>query len=61
VRGCRVRGMTKVIVMITSTVGSGVGWWLGDSYGIMTAFMLSIVGLAAGVYYGKRLAVRWAL
>lgn len=53
--------MTKIIVMITSTVGSGVGWWLGDSFGIMTAFMLSIVGLALGVYAGKRLAQRWAL
>ena len=53
--------MTKIIVMITSTVGSGIGWWLGDSFGIMTAFMLSIVGLAVGIYGGKRLAQHWAL
>lgn len=53
--------MTKIIVMLTSTVGSGVGWWLGDSFGIMTAFMLSIVGMGVGMWSGKRLAQHWAL
>lgn len=53
--------MVKLIVMITSTVGGGVGWWLGDSYGIMTAFMLSIVGTGVGVWWGRRLAKGWEL
>jgi len=53
--------MTKVLVMVVSTVTSAVGWWLGASFGIMTAFMLSIVGLAVGVYAGRRLARNWGL
>ncbi len=50
--------MKKVIIMITTTVGSAVGWWLGSDFGIMTAFMVSIVGFALGVYYGNKLAKR---
>jgi uncharacterized membrane protein YfcA len=53
--------MTKLLVMIVSTVTSAVGWWLGSHVGIMTAFILSIVGLAAGVWGGRRLAQRLLL
>jgi hypothetical protein len=45
-----------MIVMLTSTVGSGVGWWLGAGAGIMTAFMVSMVGFGLGVWIGKRWA-----
>lgn len=48
--------MTKVIVMIVTTVTSGIGWWLGAKYGIMTAFVLSMVGFGIGMWYGKKLA-----
>lgn len=51
--------MEKVLVMIVSTVGSAVGWWLGAHVGIMTAFVLSIVGLGLGVWGGRQLARRW--
>ena len=53
--------MTKVLVTTLSTVGSAVGWWLGSGFGIMPAFMLSIVGLAAGVWGGRALARHWGL
>ncbi len=53
--------MEKMLVMVVSTIGSAVGWWLGADYGIMTAFVLSVVGLAAGVWGGRRLARRWGL
>jgi hypothetical protein len=39
-------------------VGGGVGWAVGQPVGIMTAFMLSIVGTGLGIYFGKRLADR---
>jgi|MGYP003334251932 hypothetical protein len=51
--------MKKLLVLVGSTVGSSVGWWLGANIGIMTAFMLSMVGLGFGMWGGARLAARW--
>lgn len=48
--------MEKVIVMIASTLGGSVGWWVGSGVGFMTAFLVSIVGTGIGIYYGRRLA-----
>ncbi len=53
--------MTKLLVLILSTVGSAAGWWIGDKVGLMTAFILSIFGLAAGVWGGRALARHWQL
>jgi hypothetical protein len=38
------------------TIGGWIGWAVGDYVGFMTAFMLSVVGTAAGLYYGRRAA-----
>jgi len=38
------------------TLGGGFGWWLGAHDGIMTAFILGIVGTGVGLYIGKRAA-----
>jgi hypothetical protein len=46
----------RLLVSIGFTVGSTIGWFVGASIGTMTAFMVSIVGGAAGVY----IALRWA-
>lgn len=46
----------KMIKVVASTLGSYAGWWLGAHIGLMTAFLLSIIGTAAGVY----LAQLWA-
>jgi hypothetical protein len=43
-----------VITFITATVGGALGWWLGFYVGFMTAYFLSVVGTAAGVYLGRR-------
>jgi hypothetical protein len=51
--------MRKILVLVVSTIGSALGWWLGAKIGIMTAFMLSMVGLGVGVWGGTRLAARW--
>jgi hypothetical protein len=48
--------MTKLIVLLTTTIGSAGGWWLGARVGIMTAFIVSMIGFALGLYYGKRFA-----
>jgi hypothetical protein len=48
--------VTKLVVFIAATIGGAIGWWLGALVGIMTAFMLSIVGTAAGIYMARKWA-----
>ena len=48
--------MTKLLVFVGATIGSYAGWWLGAKVGIMTAFMVSMVGTGLGMYIGKRAA-----
>ncbi len=53
--------MKKLMVMLGTTVGSGIGWWLGADVGIMTAFMLSMVGFGVGMWGAAKLAQRWEI
>jgi len=46
--------MGKVVTFIGATLGGAVGWSLGEGFGVMTAFLLSVVGTAAGVYAARR-------
>jgi uncharacterized membrane protein YfcA len=48
----------KLLVLLFSTAGSAAGWWLGARVGVMTAFMLSMIGLGVGMWWGARLARR---
>jgi hypothetical protein len=50
--------MKKVLVLTGSTLGSYLGWWAGAPIGMVTAFMLSMVGLGLGMYAGNRLCAR---
>lgn len=51
--------MTKWLVLVASTAGSSVGWWLGSYVGLMTAFSISTVGLGVGIWAGRKLSERW--
>jgi len=42
----------KLILLLTITLLGWFGWWLGDSFGLMTAYWLSFVGSLAGVFLG---------
>jgi membrane protein YqaA with SNARE-associated domain len=44
----------KVVAFIGATLGGAAGWWLGSGLGTMTAFFLSILGTAAGLYAARR-------
>jgi hypothetical protein len=46
----------KLLAGVGATVGGYLGWYLGESAGIMTAFMLSMVGTGFGIYAGRRIA-----
>ncbi|MET0398774.1 MAG: hypothetical protein ABW277_18430 [Longimicrobiaceae bacterium] len=48
--------MTRMLGFLGMTVGGWAGWWAGAHVGITTAFMVSMVGTGAGLYYGRRLA-----
>jgi hypothetical protein len=55
----RINGMGKLLMLIGSTVGSYAGWWLGGHVGLMTAFVISMVGTGVGLYGGRRIAQRY--
>jgi uncharacterized membrane protein YeaQ/YmgE (transglycosylase-associated protein family) len=46
--------MNKLVGFIGATIGSYAGWALGVRFGMMTAFMLSILGTGLGIYAGRR-------
>ncbi|HXJ32723.1 MAG TPA: hypothetical protein VMS22_01675 [Candidatus Eisenbacteria bacterium] len=48
--------MGRLFAGIGATAGGWVGWIIGAKVGFMTAYMVSILGTAAGVYYGRRFA-----
>ena len=52
--------MNKVLVLVCTTAGSAVGWWMGAHLGIMSAFMLSMFGFGVGIWGGRRLGQRWS-
>jgi hypothetical protein len=48
--------VSRLFAIIGSTIGGWIGWTVGEHVGFMTAYVLGIVGTAAGVYYGRRFA-----
>lgn len=46
--------MGKVMALVGTTIGGGIGWWLGARVGIMTAFFASVVGTGVGLYAARR-------
>ncbi|MBL0173613.1 MAG: hypothetical protein IPP90_23580 [Gemmatimonadaceae bacterium] len=51
--------MTKLLVTCCTFVTSSLGWYAGESFGIFTAFVCSMVGTGIGIYAGKKLADHW--
>jgi hypothetical protein len=47
--------VSKLLVGTGATVGGALGWWAGAGIGVLTAFVLSVVGTGVGMYLG-----RWA-
>jgi uncharacterized membrane protein YbhN (UPF0104 family) len=48
--------MSKLLTLLGASVGSAIGWWLGARVGMMTAFVVSMVGTGLGIYAGRRIA-----
>ena len=50
--------MTRLLVVVCTTVLSAAGGALGARIGPMTAFLLSMVGFGVGMWYGRRWGAR---
>ena len=48
--------MTVLLYILLSTIGGGVGWWLGEFVGMFTAFMFSTIGSGIGLYYARKIS-----
>jgi hypothetical protein len=44
--------MKKICLLCSITLGGWLGWILGESFGIMTAYLMSVAGSLAGVVVG---------
>jgi len=51
--------MRKIVMMASVTIFSGLGWWLGEDIGLMTAFMLSSVASLVGVVVAWWINTNW--
>lgn len=47
--------LKKVLDFVGLSVGSWLGWTLGATVSIFTAFIVSVVGMGAGLYAVRRL------
>ncbi len=47
--------MSAIFILIVSSVGSAVGWWIGDFFGLAWALILSFVGSVYGFYLGWKI------
>jgi hypothetical protein len=48
--------MKLLSYLLLSSIGGGIGWWLGEFVGMGTAVVLSGIGTGVGVYYARKLA-----
>lgn len=51
--------MTKIMMLAGATIGGWVAWFAARGFGTMTAFFVSVLGSAVGVYLGRRWASRY--
>ena len=47
--------MKKLVLLLSITLFSWIGWSMGERFGLMTAYVVSVVGSLVGVYIGCRI------
>jgi len=48
--------LSTLVVWLGGAVGGGLAGWLASPLGMFGAFMISLVGTAAGIYFTRRFA-----
>ena len=48
--------LSNIMIWLGGAVGGALGGWLGDRFGIFAAYMVGLVGTAAGIYFTRRWA-----
>jgi hypothetical protein len=48
--------MSKLFGFIGATIGSYAGWYVGSQINMVMAFIVMIIGTAAGGYYARKMA-----
>jgi hypothetical protein len=46
--------VNKLVILLASSIGGGIGWWLGEFGGLFMAFVVSMIGTGVGMYAGAR-------
>ena len=49
----------KFFIFLGLNLGGALGWYVGDPFGFMPAFIISGIGSVMGVYAGWWAARRW--
>ncbi len=47
--------MRRLLDLIGMSIGGGVGWFLGSLVSVFLAFVVSMVGMGAGLYLARRI------
>ena len=47
--------MKKICLLTCITIFSWIGWWLGDRFGMIAAYLVGFAGSLVGVYVGCRI------
>jgi hypothetical protein len=48
--------MSRFLSLLGASLGGTVGWVIGAKAGLMTGYLLSVVGTGVGMFYAARLA-----
>lgn len=54
----RITLVKRVLVLVGTTLGSSLGWWLGSPGGLFGSFIVSMIGFGVGMYCGAQFARR---
>lgn len=46
--------MGFIFTIIVSSVAGGIGWWIGDFFGIAAALLLSSIASVVGLVLGQK-------
>jgi uncharacterized membrane protein YeaQ/YmgE (transglycosylase-associated protein family) len=53
--------MRKLLVFVGAMIGSYAGWYIGAPAGIMTAFIVGMIGTGVGIYAGNRIGKHYGV